>query len=99
MELDQAKRFHQELKRIESAASNSRSITILVGVGLIAYFLFVGLFIDFETVVIFAALLGCAAYWQSNERKAKKYTETLDSYCWSNLGKSYAEARRKEFLL
>lgn len=97
MELDQAKLFHHELKRTETAASNSRSITILVGVGLVAYFIFVGLFIDFETVVIFAALLGCAAYWQSKARKAKKYKETLDSYCWSNLGKSYNEARGEEF--
>lgn len=99
MEIQQAKLFHQELKRVENSANNSRSITMLVAVGLIAYAFFVGFFLGFGMVLMLAALVFCGANWFLNARRAKKYTEALDSYCWSNLGKSYSEAKYEEFLL
>ena len=96
MDIEQAKLFNFELNRVETSAKNGRSITILVAVGLVSYMLFVGLFIDFETVFIIAALLGCGINWLLNARKANKYKESLNSYCWSTFGKSYNEAKYNE---
>lgn len=96
MDIEQAKLFNSELNRVETSARNGRSITILVAAGLVAYMFFVGFFIDFETVLILLALVVCAANWLLNARKADKYKESLNSYCWSNFGKSYSEAKHDE---
>ncbi|WP_347299406.1 hypothetical protein [Clostridium perfringens] len=81
---------------METSARNGRSITVLVAVGLVAYMIFVGLFIDFETVFIILALLCCVVNWILNARKAAKYKESLNSYCWSKFGKSYDDAKYNE---
>ncbi|MGQ6073326.1 hypothetical protein ACUNGP_26120 [Serratia sp. IR-2025] len=96
MDIEQAKLFNSELNRVEASARNGRSITVLVAVGLVAYMVFVGFFIDFETVCIILALLGCGAHWILNARKSIKYKESLNSYCWSKFGKSYDDAKYNE---
>ncbi|MEL5658249.1 hypothetical protein PTT65_17670 [Serratia ureilytica] len=96
MDIEQAKLFNSELNRVETSARNGRSITVLVAVGLVAYMVFVGFFIDFETVFIILALLGCVVNWILNARKAAKYKESLNSYCWSKFGKSYDDAKYNE---
>ncbi|HEJ6958788.1 TPA: hypothetical protein SMF39_003729 [Serratia marcescens] len=96
MDIEQAKLFNSELNRVEASARNGRSITILVSAGLVAYMAFVGFFIDFETVFIIFALLGCVVNWLLNARKAAKYKESLNSYCWSKFGKSYDDAKYNE---
>ncbi|EOE2144754.1 hypothetical protein ACKCRG_003987 [Serratia marcescens] len=96
MDIEQAKLFQLELRRVEASARNGRSITILVSAGLVAYMAFVGFFIDFETVFITLALLGCGVNWLLNARKIAKYKEVLNSYCWSKLGKSYEDAKYNE---
>ncbi|HGE8503690.1 hypothetical protein ACYZFV_15715 [Serratia ureilytica] len=96
MDIEQAKLFNAELNRVETSARNGRSITVLVAVGLVAYMGFVGFFIDFETVFIILALIGCCISWLLNARKSGKYRESLNSYCWSKFGKSYDDAKNNE---
>ncbi|MGQ5935260.1 hypothetical protein ACUNHG_14110 [Serratia sp. IR-2025] len=96
MDIEQAKLFNSELNRVETSARNGRSITVLVAFGLVAYMAFVGFFIDFETVFIILALICCGVNWILNARKAAKYKENLNSYCWSKFGKSYDDAKYNE---